>query len=113
MNPTVSQFCCHVAWNLFVDRNDVGEFLVAGGHPVHFFAGFNAAHRKDYSDVLRANKTIAAAYDAAGISNIKLQTHHVTFYCQYCGTKLIEFYGTDGGALRDDAYVEEMRSGFP
>src|ERR1043165_743927 len=103
----MSQFCCHVAHNRFDARNNVGEFLVAGGTPTQFWAGFNAAHRKDYSDTLIANKALSAACNAAGISNVKLNMQHVTYYCSHCGTKYIDFYSADGGALRDDRYVEE------
>jgi hypothetical protein len=107
------KFCCHVAQNLFVARNEVGEFLVAGENPVQFYAGFNAAHHKDYSDVFRANRTLAAACEAAGISNLKLTSHHITCYCSHCGTKLVKYYGKAGGALRDDKYVADMLTGFP
>jgi hypothetical protein len=110
VNPTPPQFCCDSARDRFGARNDVGEFLVAGGDPVQFFAGFNMAHRTYYSDVVVAARAAASALDAAGISNVKLAAHGIAHYCSQCGVKLVDFYGPDGGALRDDHYVAQMRS---
>ena len=88
----------------------MGDFLVAGGDPIQFFEGFNMAHRKDYSDVVEATRAATSAFEAAGIANLKLAAHGIVHYCSQCGAKFAEFYGTNGGAMRDDAYVAQMQS---
>ncbi len=107
------EWCCHSAKDRFESRNDYGEYLVAGLVPdvgdVWFFAGFNMAHRKDYSDVLGATKAASAALEEIGISNFKLSSSHCVHYCSHCGAKLVEHYGSEGGLLRDDEYVIQMR----
>jgi hypothetical protein len=106
------KWCCDSAKNRFESRHSYGEFLVAGIYPevgkVWFFAGFNMAHRRDYSDVLSATKAASEVIKAIGISNFKLAEHHCVHFCSHCGAKLSEFYGSEGGYLRDDNYVKEM-----
>lgn len=107
------EWCCHSAKNRFESRQSCGEYLVAGLVPdvdeVWFFAGFNMAHRREYSDVLGATRAASAILKENGISNIKLAEHHSVHFCSHCGAKLSEYYGPDGGALRDDQYVRQMR----
>jgi hypothetical protein len=107
------KWCCHSAENRFEARHTYGEFLVAGHYTdakeVWFFAGFNMAHRHDYSDVIGAIKAASATIKEIGISNFKLEEHHCVHYCAFCGAKLIDFYGPEGGALRDDEYVKQMK----
>jgi hypothetical protein len=90
-----------------------GEFLVAGLHPdakeVWFFDGFNMAHRRDYSDVQSAIKAAKSALEKIGISNFKLSGHRCVHFCSHCGVKLRDFYGPEGGSLRDDEYVRQMQ----
>ena len=61
------EWCCNSAKNRFEERKTYGEYLVAGLVPdvgeVWFFAGFNMAHRRDYSDVLAATKAASAALE--------------------------------------------------
>ena len=108
------EWCCHSAKARFDARNQYGEFLVAGRVPdvgeVWFFSGFNMTHRQDYSDVIGAIKAATATLKEIGISNFKLDEHHCVHFCAFCGTKLIDFYGSEGGALRDDEYVMRMRA---
>lgn len=108
------KWCCHAVRNAFESRLEVGGFMVAGYYEsvgeVWFFAGANMAHRKDWSNVLSANKAVGKALKAEGISNLKLQFHHVVHFCSHCGAKLRDFYGNGGGALRDDEYLAELKS---
>lgn len=90
-------------------------FLVAGYDrdfdKVKFFAGSNMAHRKDRSAVLSANRAAAEILKREGISNLKLQIYGIAHFCVQCGVNFRKFYGEDGGALRDDDYVHELRHG--
>ena len=108
-------WCCHAAKNRFDDRNQYGEYLVAGFVPnvqeVWFFAGFNMAHRRDYTEILQACKAAATAIEEIGISNFKLTSSHCVHFCSHCGANLKEFYGKEGGALRDDEYVRQIIEG--
>ncbi|WP_145280409.1 hypothetical protein [Pirellulimonas nuda] len=50
------------------------------------------------------------AIKAEGISNFKLAGHWCTRFCDFCGAELKKHYGEDGGLLRDDEYVRELRA---
>jgi hypothetical protein len=108
------EWCCQPAKFRFDDRLSYGAFLVAGLKPevdeVRFYAGFNMAHRKDYSDVLGAIQAAKAALEAESISNFKLSACRCVHFCSFCGANLREHYGVDGGILRDDEYVRQMTS---
>ncbi len=100
--------------NMFEDRKGCGEFCVAGvskfDGKTRFYHGFNMSHRKDYSKILESNKIIQEAIQSQNISNIKFHSHGAAYYCHFCGCKLIEFYGSNGGALLDQAYFDELHN---
>lgn len=107
-------WCCHVCENLFRNRNEYGEFVVAGlsqdRGEVVFLRGFNLCHRKDYSAVLAAIRLATEAIQSEGISNFKLSGHRSTRFCEWCGADLQKHYGEDGGLLRDDGYVRKLQA---
>ncbi len=107
----MKSFCCDSAQNRFREREGVGEFLVAGPNrlgQIAFHSGYLAVHRKDWSDVLGTTAKAHSALKAAGVSNLKLFLCSRVHYCAGCGAELIQFYGPDGGALRDDDFVRRM-----
>ena len=67
------------------------------------------AHRGDYTDVINAIRSATKVIEQIGISNFKLSEIGCVHFCSQCGAELRTFYGSNGGALRDDAYVNEMR----
>ena len=105
-------YCCDLAKSLFEARLVHGEFLVASRSSFSdrslFFSGFNMAHRHDYQGLQDALASIGDALTAAEISNIKITSHRGVRYCSGCGVQLVEFYGPEGGSLRDDPYVARL-----
>ena len=104
---------CQSAKNRFEFRNDCCEFLGAGHDPlsgrVIFLGGFTMCHRRDYSDVLGAVRRALRALEAVGVSNFKLSLHGIVHHCRHCGAHLRAHYGEDGGLLRDDEFVLDLR----
>ena len=45
----------------------------------------------------------------AGASNFKVCSHHIVKFCSFCGADLAEFYGANGGALRDDEFLRQLK----
>jgi hypothetical protein len=102
------------AQDLFSSRLDCGSFIVAGdgrgdGY-IEFIGGFNAVHRADRQRPVATNAAAQAALSATGVSNVKLFSYTGVAYCSSCGANLRRHYGHDGGLLRDDAYVAELRT---
>lgn len=106
-------FCCHGAKNLFESRNSVGEFLISGIDPergvLRFYYGFTACHRADWQDVIGICNKVSSLMKEAGVANFKLSTHHIVKFCATCGVDLSALYGKDGGALRDDEFLSQLK----
>jgi len=106
------KWCCGSAEGRFQSRLTSGEFLVAGparsSDKTWFYYGFNMAERKTRDDVLGAIRAAREVLEAQGLRTFQLQAFGCVHYCQTCGVKLLDHYGPDGGALRDDAYVRAM-----
>ncbi|MBK1884923.1 hypothetical protein JIN85_21110 [Luteolibacter pohnpeiensis] len=109
------KFCCHAANGRFNDRLNVGEFLIAGVDPkrgdLRFYCGFTACHKADWKDLTVTCYKLGDLMREAGASNFKLCAHHIVKYCSFCGVDLAEFYGLDGGALRDDEFLKQLKNG--
>ncbi len=109
------KFCCAPCKSKFDARLDVGEFLIAGVDPergdLRFYYGFTACHRADREDLLGTNYKLGELMSEAGASNFKLCAHHIVKFCAFCGANLAEFYGADGGALRDDSFLMQLKKG--
>ena len=113
LRGTRDGYCCDVARGLFVSRASCGEFLVAGcvrDREVRFLAGSAMAHREDYAALLPTLRAVERAFGDFGISNYKLLTYGDVRFCASCGANLRRFYGRGGGELRDDAFVDALRS---
>jgi hypothetical protein len=107
------KFCCPATSGRFDSRLSVGEFLIAGVDPergvLRFYGGFTACHRADWQDLVGTCNKLGKLMTEAGASNFKLCSHHIVKFCAFCGADLAEFYGADGGALRDDDFLRQLK----
>ena len=107
------KFCCPATSGRFDSRLSVGEFLIAGVDPerdvLRFYSGFTACHKADWKDLTGTCYKLGDLMREAGASNFKLCSHHIVWYCAFCGANLPEFYGVDGGALRDDEFLKQLK----
>ena len=107
-------FCCDAARGLFLSRLEYGAFLVAGKvrpqSPVAFLAGSRLAHNRARDGLLEILRKAEQALADQGLTNFQLYEYGQVRFCAHCGANLRRFYGSDAGALRDDAFAQDLGS---
>ena len=107
-------FCCQPTKNHFDFRNECGFFLFTAAGPVfsklRFYHGYTTAHNEDHTDGVEVSQTLMEAMHSAGISNFKPLAYSVVRFCPCCGKDLSDYYGPEGGALRDDEFLRRLRN---
>lgn len=107
-------WCCNAIKARFELRGQDSTFIVASlsetcSDRSFFYYGdvpFRVNEGESWPD---AHKAWMKNCQGTGITNLKLITYCAIRYCPWCGVKLADYYGVDGGILRDDDFFKKIK----